>query len=220
MDKKELIITGVIIIIIIAAVLANSFIFNPNTQEVSKINILNNNTLGENGTLYVKLTDINDVSLSDETIHIIVTDENNTQIYNTTTKTHFTGVAVVKLDNLSNGTYNVNASFEGDDNYTASSAVQEITIGEGYVEEDLTNITEIAEENTLTEDNTQTSPSSQSSQSSYSSQSSSSSSSISHKSTSTSTQDSGSDSEGGYYDENGKSIEPTIDENGKETLSD
>lgn len=226
MDKKELIIIAVIVLIIIAAALANTFILNPSSgSDTSRINILNNNTLGENNTLYVKLTNAEGVSLSDKNIDITVRDANNTIVYNTTTKTHFTGVAVVKINDLDNGEYTVNASFAGDDNYTQSSVVHKITIGDGVVEEDLSNITEIAQDTTLADDiaeqtaeyDSQSSQSYQSSSSSQQSYTPSRSTSSSSSSSSSSGSSSSSSDSGGYYDENGASISPIIDENGKES---
>lgn len=216
MNKKNLIIIGIIIIVI--AIIAANFLFAPSqTQEESKITILNKNTLGVNGTLYIKLTS-NGSSLSDKDVKISVLNKDKKVVFNKTAKTHFTGVAVVKLTGIEDGEYTVNATFEGDENYTASSIHKKITIGEGQVEEDLSNVTEIAEDTTLNDEISQDYSSQQSSSSSYSSSSSQSSHSSSSSSGRSSSSSSGSGgSSNSYYDENGKSLEPMIDENGKET---
>ena len=214
MDKKQLIIIGVIIIVIAAYAI---FMFNPSSEEIktTEISILNNNTLGENSTLYVKLIDKSDESLSNKTIHITVLDDNNTCVFNTSSKTHFTGVAIVKLDNLSNGDYKVNVTFDGDENYTGSSSVKKITIGEKYVAENFTNITNITENITLDTTDTQDTQNTESAKDSSSQKSSSSSDSSKKKSSSSSSKSKSDSNELTYYDENGKVIKPTIDENGK-----
>ena len=214
MDKKELIIIGVIIIVIAIVAI---FTYAPSNEEVhaSELIILNNNTLGNGSTLYVKLTSKDNVSLSDKTIHITVKDKNKTTVADTSAKTHMTGVAVVKLNSLSDGDYEIIASFEGDENYTACNVSKKITVGDGYVEEDLSNYTEILNETDLTNQETTT----QDSDNSHSSdQSSSSSKSKSSSSSTSSSSKSKSSSDTGYYDENGKPILPSYDENGKEII--
>ena len=214
MDKKELIIIGVIIIVIAIVAI---FTYAPSNEEVhaSELIILNNNTLGNDSTLYVKLTSKDNVSLSDKTIHITVKDKNKTTVADTSAKTHMTGVAVVKLNSLSDGDYEIIASFEGDENYTACNVSKKITVGDGYVEEDLSNYTEILNETDLTNQETTT----QDSDNSHSSdQSSSSSKSKSSSSSTSSSSKSKSSSDTGYYDENGKPILPSYDENGKEII--
>jgi len=128
-----------------------------------------------------------------------------------------TGVAVVKLNSLSDGDYEIIASFEGDENYTACNVSKKITVGDGYVEEDLSNYTEIWNETNMT--NQQDTSSTQDSSNSHSSdQSSSSSKSKSSSSSTSSSSKSKSSSDTGYYDENGKPILPSYDENGKEII--
>lgn len=212
MDKKEIIIIGVIIIVIAVSVI---FMFNHSSEEIkTTVSILNNNTLGENNTLYVKLIDKSNESLSNKTIHIAVLDDNDTCVFNTSSKTHFTGVAIVKLDNLSNGDYKVNVTFNGDENYTGSSFVKEITIGEKYVAENFTNISENITLDTTDAQNTQNTESvkDSSSQTSYSS-------SDSSESSASSSKDESDSDELIYYDENGKVIKPATDENGKLLLN-
>ena len=75
MDKKELIVTGMVIII---AVVAAGIIFAPSiSANDTSIEILNKGDLGGNSTIYVKLADGDKTSLSNKTIHIKLTDEKN-----------------------------------------------------------------------------------------------------------------------------------------------
>ena len=210
-----MIIIGIIIIVI--AVVA-VFVYNPaGDLDESRISILNNNTIGENGTIYVKLTDKNSESLSGKNVQITVSDQNGTVIFNETAKTHMTGVAVVKLTNISDGVYKINATFAGDENYTGCGVSKKITIGEGIVEEDLGNVTDIVGDDTSLSQSGDSQQSQSSYQSSSASQSSYQSSSSSRSSSSSSSGSSSGGSSDTVYDENGKVMQPVIDENGKET---
>jgi hypothetical protein len=148
MDKKELIILGIIVIV---AVVIAAIILAPQIDAKStSIEILNENNIGENGTLYVKLKDSEKGALGNETIHIKLTDKKNNVIYEKNVKTHTTGVAIVKLDNITGGTYNVNATFDGDANFTGCSISQKLTVKGEVVEDTLANSTLIRQ--TLAED--------------------------------------------------------------------
>ena len=208
MDKKELAVLAVIIIIAASVV---SIVFAPDASgESTSIEILNKKDIGENGTVYVKLKDSSNGPLSNKTIHIKLTDSNNHAVYEKTVHTHSTGVAIVKLENVSAGSYNINITFEGDANYTGCSVSQKLNIkGETVVDEAIENSTIIQE--TLADDDstqdTQTTPTQSSSYTPSYSQSSSSSS---------SSRSSSSSSELPTYDENGRETLPEYDENGKE----
>ena len=204
-----------VVIILVAAVVA-SFIFAPANEghDVTNIEILNNNTIGENSTLYLQLSNLNKEGLSNKTIHIQITDKNGSTVYKNDVKTYATGVARAKLANLSAGEYTINVTFDGDGEYEGSSISKKINIAQGHVDDAVENSTLIEQTNveaqnagedisTDTSTSTSYTPSySQSSSSSYSSSSSSSGSSSS--------------SEGGYYDEYGNPTLPEYDTDGKE----
>ena len=214
MDRKELIIIGIVAVAIVAV--AATFLFNPsNDPSYTVIDILGDGVIGDNGTIYVKLTDGNKNSLSGKTIHIKIVDKNGTVVYSQDTKTHATGVAIFKPGNLTPGEYTIEASFDGDGNHSKSSVSEKLTVKAGYVEEDVDN-------STFT-DNGQTSSSTATSQSSssqsYSSDSYSQSSDNSQSSDSQS-QDNSQDSDDGnpdqVIDENGNEVDNVIDENGNQ----
>ena len=162
MDKKELVITGIIVII---AVVAAGIIFAPSTSgQYTSIDILNKGDLGHNSTIYVKLTDGNKASLTNKTIHIKLTDDKNNVVYEESVKTHATGVAMAKLSNVSAGTYNLEVSFDGDENYTGCSISQKVKVVTGEVKDELVNSTLIQQ---TIEDIEEEDASSQSSDSSY-----------------------------------------------------
>ncbi len=200
MDKKELIISGIIVVI---ALIVASMIFSPvNEAKATTIEVLNKGDVGENGTIYVMLTDYEKSSLSEKTVHIEITNSSGNVVYDESVKTHATGVAIVKLNNLDSGKYNLTVSFDGDENYTKTSISQEITIGDVDTEE--------VEDAALIEDTLNDAQQTSSSSAQTHSQSSSSSSS-SRQSSSSDTDD----DNGGYIDENGNEITVTYDENGK-----
>lgn len=209
MDKKEMIVAGVVVVI---AVIVGGIVFAPSADaKFTTIDVLNKGDLGQNGTLYVKLTDNEKTSLSGKTLHVKLTDSKGKVVYDESVKTHATGVAIVKLDNVSAGVYNLNITFDGDANYSSSSISQKLKIKGEHIEEQVENITLI--EQTLEE--AQDSDSSDSlDQSSY--QSSSDSYSSYTPSSSSSSSSSSQDTSDNYYDENGKQILPEYDENGKE----
>lgn len=149
MDKKELIILGIIVAV---AVVIAAIVFAPQIDAKStSIEILNEKNIGENGTIYLKLKDNEKGALSNQSIHIKLTDKNNKVVYEKTVKTHSTGVAIVKLKNVKGGTYNINATYDGDANFTGCSISQKITVKGEVVEDTLANSTLIQQ--TIAEDN-------------------------------------------------------------------
>lgn len=208
MDKKELIIIGIVAVIFIVVA---GVILSPTTgAKDTELKMLNNGTLGENGTIYIKLTDAQKQSLADKPITVKITDKNGKEVLSKTVKTHVTGVAIVKLAKMSPGSYEVKVNYDGDNNYTASSLKEKINVKSGYVEEDI-NMTEMIGSDTDTTD-TQTAPADTSTDS-YNS--------YTPVYTDTSQDSSDTSSDDGddgntVIDENGNEAETVIDENGNE----
>ena len=202
-------------IIVAIAIVAAFMLFSPNNDSgYSKIDIIGDGNVPENGTLNVKLENGQNIALKDKNITITIKDSKGKVVFNKTAKTFVNGVANVKLTNLSPGEYNVNATFNGDENYTASSVSEKIKIVAGESDDaGDENTTDVVADDTTT-------PTSDSS-SSYSSQSSSSSSSYRPSSSSSSSSSSDSSDNGVYYtDENGNPAEGYIDEDGNEVYDD
>ncbi len=136
---KDLFIFGIIIII---AAIALSFILAPSSDaHDTSIQILNKGDLGSNSTVYVKLTDLNKNSLSNETVHVKLLDKKGKVVYDKSIKTHTTGVGMAKLANVSAGEYTLNVTYDGDENYTGCSLSKKVTIKEGEVEDVIDNST-------------------------------------------------------------------------------
>lgn len=213
MDKKEYVIIGIVIIIAIAV--AGIIFSSPNSAKNTQIQILNNGSIGENGTIYIKLTDMEKNSLGDKPIKVSIIDKKGKAVYTKELKTHVTGMALVKVENITPDTYTVNVTFNGDANYSSSSVSKKINIVSGHVEEQLnatsediqainTEQAQDSQQNTYTpvySTDTSYTPSSSSSQQS-----------------SSDSRDTSSD-DGGVIDENGNAVDPVIDENGNEVAT-
>ena len=210
MEKREIMIAA-IVILVVALVASN--LMNTSSAKDTQLKILNNGSIGENGTIYIKLTDMEKNSLGNKAIKVSIIDKNGKAVYSKDLKTHVTGMALVKVENITPGTYTVNVTFNGDENYTSSSASQKINISSGHVEEQLNATSdEIQAINTeISQDTTQTDSYTPvySTDTSYTPSSSS-----SDQSSSDSRDDGGDD--GGVIDENGNSVDTVIDENGNE----
>ena len=127
MENKKL---GIILLIVIAMVIIGFIAFaSMHTQEGSKVKITSNKTLYENGTLKVKLMDLNKTPIANGTVNITVKDKKGKEKIKKAIKSNSKGMASLKL-NLKKGKYDVNATFEGNDNYTANSTTQKLTVKE------------------------------------------------------------------------------------------
>ena len=154
-------------------------------------------------------------SLGDKPIKVSIIDKKGKAVYTKELKTHVTGMALVKVENITPDTYTVNVTFNGDANYSSSSVSKKINIVSGHVEEQLNatnediqaiNIEQAqdSQQNTYTpvySTDTSYTPSSSSSQQS-----------------SSDSRDTSSD-DGGVIDENGNAVDPVIDENGNEVAT-
>lgn len=210
MDKKELMIGGIIVVV---AVVVASIVFAPTTEaQTSTLSILNKGDIGENGTIYVKLTDTQNMSLSGKTVHIKISDSKGKAVFEQDATTHATGVAIAKLKDMASGNYTLEVSFDGDANFTESSISKKIHIA-GEVTEEIVDDAALIEQTIQDSDDLQDSQVYQ--DSSYS-QSYTPSYSQSSQSSSSSSSSSSSDSGLVNYDENGRETLPEYDEDGKE----
>ncbi len=206
-EKRILIIAGIVVIIAVAATFMLLF-SNAEDSSYSRISILGNGSISVNGTLDVKLANDDGVALKDKDITVTLKDSEGNVVFNKTAKTYVNGVANVKLANVSAGSYNVEATFAGDGNYSSCSVSEKLKIiGPDGEEEQTEEDNATVEDTTDTVDTTPTQSSQSYSSSSYQSQS----------YTPPSSSDDGG-SEDTYYDENGQEIEPVIDEEGNEVL--
>lgn len=204
-EKRRLMIIGVIIVVV--AIAAVAMLGSSNSSQTN-MKILNNGEIGENGTIYVKLTDNENNSLANKDVRIDITDKAGKTVFSKTVKTSVTGVGIAQVGNITEGKYTVNATFDGDKNLTKSSASKQISIKSGFVKDDV-NIT-------VSDDSTASTPASASQTVSQSSDSSDSPAQTPDEPQQAENDQSDGENENAYIDENGNDVPPVIDENGRE----
>lgn len=135
MEKRDKIIIVGLIIVIIALITGLAFMLMDNTspKQESQINILGNSTVSEGDSISVKLSS-NGTVLKDEILHVSVLNGSGDEILYKSVKTNSKGIAKLALENVSAGSYEVNVTFRGDENYSATNASKSITVNEKVVE--------------------------------------------------------------------------------------
>ena len=133
MENKNIIIILVVIIVILAAAIGFAM-FNPmHAKEPTKIKITSDKEQYEGGELSVQLTDLNKTPISKEVVNITITNSKGKVVVDQVVKTDSKGKAKLDLD-LKKGKYKVNATYEGNENYTGNKTIQKLTIKEEVVE--------------------------------------------------------------------------------------
>ena len=132
MDNRKLIII-LLIIIIILLVSILTLITNPFKAE-SVLNITSNDELHDGDSLTIVLTDKNSNPLANQTVTVIITDASGKQD-NRTIETDSMGNGFIQLKGFTQGSYTVEVSYDGNNDYSASSASQNLTITEDTVQD-------------------------------------------------------------------------------------
>lgn len=133
MENKNIIIILIVIIVILAAAIGFAM-FNPmHAKEPTKIKITSDKEQYEGGELSVQLTDLNKTPLSKEVVNVTITNSKGKVVVDQVVKTDSKGKAKLDLD-LKKGKYKVNATYEGNENYTGNKTTQKLTIKEEVVE--------------------------------------------------------------------------------------
>lgn len=115
MDNNKIIIILLIIIIAILAIGISFMVFQNFGKEECKLKIVCNDSMQDGDTLKIQLTDLNKSAIANETLNVQLIKGNETKEFNITTNKN--GIATLKLNNLSEGKYVINASFNGNDKY-------------------------------------------------------------------------------------------------------
>ena len=132
MNYNNIIITLTIILVIIVVI--GIFVFNPFISKTnSNISITSNNELTDGNEFRISLTDVNGNPLSNQTVNITFIGANGVTSQKKVT-TDETGNGVIVLSGLIGGQYTVNASYDGNNHYSASSTSQQLTIKEKVVQ--------------------------------------------------------------------------------------
>lgn len=132
MDKNNIIILALIIIVV--TLLIGIFAMIPNTNKQStNLTFYGNSTINEGDSIEIKLTDNNGTPISNQTVNVSITDKDKFSDYHSVV-TNEKGVGILKLDKNS-GEYEISISFSGNDKYNGCNATKKITIEEKVVEE-------------------------------------------------------------------------------------
>ena len=129
MENKNIIIILAVIIVVLAAAIGFALLNPTNAKEPTKIKITSDKEQYEGGELSIKLTDLNKTLISKEIVNITITDKNGKVVVDDVVKTNSKGKAKLDLD-LKKGKYKVNVTYGGNENYTANSTTQKLTIKE------------------------------------------------------------------------------------------
>ena len=133
MKDKYIIAALLIIVVVLAAGIGAVLLNQTHEKQPVKIKITSNSSQYEDDAkVELKLTDLNGTSVSDEIVNITITDSKGKVVVDDVVKTNSKGSANLKLD-LKKGSYTVNVTFGGNDNYTANSTVKKISIKEEEV---------------------------------------------------------------------------------------
>ena len=124
MDKNKIIIIALVVIIIILTISIFSIMLHDNKQD-SKIIIKANSTIYQGDTIDIVLTDSNNNPLSNKTVIVNITGENNFNYY--MIKTDSRGIGKLKINNTE-GNYTINCTFNGDDDYNGNTSFKNIIV--------------------------------------------------------------------------------------------
>ena len=132
MDKNKLIMLILVIIIAILAaglVMSNMHSFE---KKQTKLTITGNSSISKGDSIKVKLTDLNDTPIANQTVNITVTGKDNTSEYFSVV-TNDKGVGKLKMDKDA-GSYKINCTYGGNDKYAGNSSSKKLTIKEKAAE--------------------------------------------------------------------------------------
>lgn len=133
MEQKHIIIILLIVVVVLAAAMAVMILSPSMAKQETQITVTSNETVYEGDNLTFKLTDINSTGISNQTVNVTLKDSDGETSYFSAV-TNSDGIGTLKLDK-SAGNYTVNVTFAGNDNYTGSTASQDLEINEEVVEQ-------------------------------------------------------------------------------------
>lgn len=131
MDKNKIVIIGVIVVIVILTI-GILMAFSNNEKMDTKLKIKVEKPVHEGDSIKVKLTDLNNTPIANQTVNITITDKDNTSSYYSVV-TNSKGVGKLKLEK-GVGKYKINCTYGGNENYTGNSTAKKIKIEKEVVE--------------------------------------------------------------------------------------
>ena len=131
MDYNKIII---VLVVVIVVMLAAGFLFlNPSHAKVdSRVIVTSNSTLHDGDTFAVKLTDLNNTPIANQTVNVTIIDANggkNPQVVNTDAN----GDGSFQLNGLAVGNYTMNVTYGGNNNYTSCNTTQKLEMKEKVI---------------------------------------------------------------------------------------
>lgn len=134
MESKNIIIILIVVVVVLAAVIG-FLLLNPTTaKEPTVVKITSDKSQYEGEELSIQLTDVNKTPISKEVVNITITNKKGKVVVDDVVKTNSKGKAKIDLK-LKKGKYDVNVTYGGNENFTASNITQKLTIKEEVVEE-------------------------------------------------------------------------------------
>lgn len=115
MDNNKIIIILLLIIIALLTIGISVIALQDFGKQECKMKIISNDTLNDGDKVKIKLTDLNKTPIVNETINVKLI--KNTDIKEYTLSTNKKGIATLKLNNLSEGDYLINCTFDGNSKY-------------------------------------------------------------------------------------------------------
>lgn len=128
MDNKKIIIILSIILVIMIAL--GFVLFGSNfTKQDSKINITSNSSLYDGDNVTIHLTDLNGTPIANQIVNVIFVNASGV-VKNQTLTTDSNGDASLQLNGLAVGNYTVKVNYNGNENFSACNATQDLGIKE------------------------------------------------------------------------------------------
>ena len=131
MNYNKIIITLVIVLVVI--VVAGVLFLNPGHAKVdSKVIITSNSTLNDGDNFTIRLTDLNNTSIANQTVNVTIIDANggkNPQVITTDAN----GDGSLQLNGLAVGNYTINVTYGGNNNYTSCNTTQKLEMKEKVI---------------------------------------------------------------------------------------
>lgn len=133
MDLNKII--AILAIVLIVLVVGGVVMFNPtqSKKQGSKVIVESQNSLYNGDAFLIKLTDLNNSAISNQTVTITFTDSNGTQI-NKTLTTNGSGQANLTIEGFNIGNYSVVVNYVGNDNYTSCNSTSSLEVKEKIVQ--------------------------------------------------------------------------------------
>ena len=133
MNRNRLVFAGLLILIAVLSVGMVMAVSDTN-KTATKLTIKAKSPIHEGDKIKIKLTDVNNTPISNQTVKVTITDkEKNSYKYSVVTNKK--GVAKLKLDK-GEGKYKIKCKFRGNDKYNATQKTKKITVEEEESDDD------------------------------------------------------------------------------------